>query len=131
FAPKPWTAAVEWDLRPGGRMFTQMRGPDGQGEAGEGVFLEVVPARRVVFTNTFRPGWVPQSLSGEGCDFPMVGIFEFEAEGSGTRYTARSLHWDEESRSKHESMGFEEGWGLCTAQLAELAEAEARAPVAA
>lgn len=44
WVPKPWTTpAVEWDLRTGGRMYTEMRGPDGEGESGEGVFLEVVP----------------------------------------------------------------------------------------
>lgn len=126
FVPKPWTtSAAEWDLRAGGRMLTEMRGPDGEKEGGEGVFLEVTPNQRIVFTNVFRSDWVPQRQSGEGCDFPMVAFFTFTPEGSGTRYTAGARHFDEESVKKHEAMGFEPGWNQCSAQLAELAEAEA------
>ncbi|HWH16806.1 MAG TPA: SRPBCC family protein [Allosphingosinicella sp.] len=132
FVPKPWTtSAVEWDLRAGGRMFTEMRGPDGEREGGEGVFLEVVPNRRIVFTNLFQAGWVPQPPSGEGCDFALVADFAFEVEGAGTRYTASARHFDEESLKKHGAMGFEQGWNQCSAQLAELAEAEAGRPQAA
>ena len=132
WCPKPWTTpAVEWDLRPGGRMYTEMRGPDGEGEGGEGVFLEVVPNRRIVFTNAFKPGWEPQVLSNEGCDFAMVATFTLEPEGSGTRYTASACHWNQEAVDKHRDMGFEQGWGMVAAQLAEIAEAEARTAVAA
>ena len=73
--PKPWTTpAVDWDLRTGGRMYTEMRSPEGDTDGGEGVFLEVVPGERIVWTNAFKPGWQPQVLSNEGCDFPMVAI---------------------------------------------------------
>jgi uncharacterized protein YndB with AHSA1/START domain len=61
----------------------------------------------------------------------MVAIVDFEPEGSGTRYTARVRHWNQEAQKAHEAMGFEEGWGICAAQLAEIAEAEAHATVAA
>ena len=134
WVPKPWTTlAVEWDLRTGGRMYTEMRGPDGEGEGegGEGVFLEVVPGERIVWTNAFRRGWQPQVQTNEGCDFAMVAIVTFEREGAGTRYTARVHHWDPEAVKKHREMGFEQGWGMVAAQLAEIAEAEARTPVAA
>jgi uncharacterized protein YndB with AHSA1/START domain len=132
WVPKPWaTSAVEWDLRAGGRMYTEMKGPDGEGEGGEGVFLEVVPNERIVFTNAFTPGWNPQALSNEGCDFAMVGIFTFEREGSGTRYTASARHWNDEAVAKHREMGFEQGWSAVAGQLAEIAQAEARSAVAA
>ena len=132
WVPKPWTTpAVDWDLRTGGRMYTEMRSPEGQTDGGEGVFLEVVPGERIVWTNAFKPGWQPQELTNEGCDFPMVAIIRLEREGSGTRYTARVGHWTEEARKAHEGLGFQEGWGMCAAQLTELAEAEARTPVAA
>jgi uncharacterized protein YndB with AHSA1/START domain len=126
WCPRPWTtSAVEWDLRPGGRMYTEMKSPDGEGEGGEGVFLEVVPNERIVFTNAFKPGWDPQVLSNQGCDFAMVGIFTFEREGSGTGYTASARHWSAEAVAKHREMGFEQGWTAVADQLAELAEAEA------
>lgn len=132
WVPKPWTTpAVEWNLRPGGRMYTEMRGPDGEGEGGEGVFLEVVPGQRIVWTNIFKPGWEPQVLSSQGCDFAMVAIITFEPEGAGTRYTGRVRHWDAEALKKHREMGFEQGWSIVAAQLAEISEAEARTSVAA
>lgn len=125
FAPKPWTTpTTEWDLSAGGRMFTVMRSPEGEDMAEEGLFLEVVPNEKIVFTNMFAAGWEPRRLSGDGCDLGMVAIVTFEPEGSGTRYTARVLHWDEATLKRHEEIGFHEGWAQCTAQLAEIAEAE-------
>src|SRR3546814_9625572 len=74
-----------------------MRSPEGEDMPHDGIFLEVVPNEKIVFTNAFTAGWVPQMLSGEGCDFGMVALMTFEAEGGGTRYTARVRHWDERS----------------------------------
>jgi uncharacterized protein YndB with AHSA1/START domain len=128
WCPKPWTTpAIEWDLRAGGRSYTVMRSPEGEDMPHEGLFLEVVPNEKIVFTNVFTSGWVPQALSGEGCDFGMVATVTFEPDGAGTRYTARVRHWDEEALKRHEEMGFHEGWGQVASQLAELAEAEAPA----
>ena len=46
-----------------------------------------------------------------------------EAEGDGTRYTARARHWTPESKAHHLEMGFLEGWGVCADQLQALCEA--------
>lgn len=130
WAPKPWKSRViAQELRAGGRSSIEMEGPNGEKHPGEGVYLEVVPNEKIVFTNAFTAGWQPKTGMDSECDFLMVAIVEFEREGSGTRYTARVRHWNEEARKAHEAMGFEEGWGICAAQLAELAEAEARATV--
>ncbi|MBA1155356.1 SRPBCC family protein [Microvirga mediterraneensis] len=116
WAPRPYTTPViDWDLRPGGRARTVMRSPDGTDMPHEGVFLEVVPHRKIVVTDAFKPGWIPQQAF-------MVAIFTFEPEGSGTRYTARVRHWSEEAVQQHEQMGFHEGWSIVAGQLAELAE---------
>ena len=132
WAPKPWKSRViAQELRAGGRSSIEMEGPNGEQHPGEGVYLEVVPNEKIVFTNAFTAGWQPKIGMDSECDFLMVAIVEFEREGSGTRYTARVRHWNEEARKAHEAMGFEEGWGICAAQLAELAEAEAHATVAA
>lgn len=132
WTPRPWTTpVVDNDFRPGGRSYQEMQSPEGERFPNEGVFLEVVPNQRVVLTNIFGAGWVPQNLSGDGCDFAMLAIFTFEPEGSGTRYTARARHWDEATVKKHEEMGFHEGWAQAAAQLAELAEAETRGRAAA
>ncbi len=119
WAPKPWTTKiVELDLRPGGRSAMIMSGPGGAGEPMEGVFLEVVPNERIVFTNAFKAGWIPQTPF-------MVAFFTFAPEGKGTRYRAGSRHWNEADHKKHEAMGFTQGWGIVAGQLANLAEAEA------
>ena len=117
WAPRPYTTPeVDMDLRPGGRALMAMRAPDGADlPREEGVFLEIVPNRKIVLTNAFRPGWIPQ-------DPFMVVIVTFDLEGSGTRYTARVLHWNEETLKQHEEMGFHEGWGIVAGQLAALAE---------
>jgi uncharacterized protein YndB with AHSA1/START domain len=119
WAPKPWTTKlIELDLRPGGRAAMIMSGPDGATSPMEGVILEVVPNERIVFTNAFSAGWVPQPPF-------MVGIFTFAPEGNGTRYRAASRHWDEATHKRHEAMGFIQGWTAVAGQLAALAEAEA------
>jgi len=117
FAPKPYeTPVVDWDLRPGGSASLVMRSPEGQDMPMQGVFLEVVPGERLVSTDAFAPGWVPQGPF-------MVTIITFAAEGEGTRYTASARHWSEEALKQHEAMGFTTGWGKVADQLAALAEA--------
>jgi len=125
WAPRPYTTPeVHMDLRPGGRGLMAMRAPDGTDlPREEGVFLEVVPNRKLVFTNAFRAGWIPQ-------DPFMVVIVTFEPEGPGTRYTARVRHWSEEMLKEHEAMGFHEGWGIVAGQLAALAEGRSIADAA-
>jgi len=51
----------------------------------------------------------------------MTVILTFEDEGGKTRYTARVRHWTVADREEHEKMGFYQGWGQCTDQLATLA----------
>ena len=124
WAPKPYTTpVVELDLRPGGRGLMEMRAPDGTRMPHEGVFLEVVQNRKIVSTNAFTAGWIPQEPF-------MVAIWTFEPEGAGTRYTARVRHWTAEAVKAHEAMGFEPGWNMVAAQLAALAENEAQAKAA-
>ena len=120
FCPKPWRVEiVEQDLRPGGRSELIMRGPDGEEIPMEGVFLEVVPQQRIVSTDAFKAGWVPQGPF-------MVAVTEFEDQGGRTLYRARARHWTREAKEQHEAMGFQQGWSKVAEQLAELAEAEAR-----
>jgi uncharacterized protein YndB with AHSA1/START domain len=129
WAPRPYTTPViELDLRPGGRCRTEMLAPDGTRMPHEGVFLEIVPNRKIVFTNAFTAGWMPQDPARDPC-LPafIITIVTFEPEGSGTRYTARVRHWDEEAVKRHEAIGFHAGWNIVAGQLADIAEAEAPA----
>jgi uncharacterized protein YndB with AHSA1/START domain len=52
----------------------------------------------------------------------MTLILTFEDVAGGTRYTVRALHWSVADREAHEKMGFHEGFGKCTDQLAALAK---------
>lgn len=117
FAPRPWTISkVETDLRAGGSSVVVMRDPEGNEYPSRGVYLDVVPNERLVFTDAFTRAWVPS----EKPFFVAVVTFE-DAGGEKTRYTARALHWTKEARDEHEKMGFHDGWAQCADQLEELA----------
>jgi uncharacterized protein YndB with AHSA1/START domain len=116
WCPKPWTTEiVEHDLRAGGRSAIIMRGPNGEEFPNEGVFLEVIPAQKVVFTDAFHAGWVPHEAF-------MVGMMTFAEEGGQTRYTASARHWSAEAMKKHEEMGFHPGWDMVAGQFKALCE---------
>lgn len=115
FVPRPWSiASVENDVRPGGSSLIVMQSPDGQQFPNPGIYLEVVPNERLVFTDAYTSAWVPSEKPF------MTAIITFEDEGGKTRYTARALHWTVADREEHEKMGFHEGWGQCADQLEEL-----------
>jgi uncharacterized protein YndB with AHSA1/START domain len=117
FCPKPWRAAPsKMDVRPGGGSEMTFHGPDGESFPNNGVYLEVIPNRKLVFTDAFTAGWKPT-------DNPMfVGEITFEDLGGGeTLYVARARHWTEEAARKHVEMGFHEGWGICAEQMEALA----------
>jgi uncharacterized protein YndB with AHSA1/START domain len=116
FSPRPWTTPViEVDVRAGGANLIVMRGPDGTEFPNRGVYLEVVENERLVFTDAYTKAWEPSEKPF------MTAIITFEDEAGQTRYTARVLHWTVADREAHEKMGFHQGWGLCTDQLAALA----------
>lgn len=120
WCPKPWRAEiVEQDWRSGGRTAMIMHGPTGEEHRHEGIFLEVTPGVRFVSTDALI-------RARDGSFMPkgpfMVGCWEIQPEGEGTRYTAWSRHWDEGTGKRHAEMGFAEGWGACADQLAGIAE---------
>jgi uncharacterized protein YndB with AHSA1/START domain len=116
FAPLPWTTPhAQMDVRAGGSSLIVMRGPDGTEMPNPGVYLEVVPNEKLVFTDAYTSAWEPSERPF------MTVILTFEDEAGKTRYTARARHWTVENREIHEKMGFETGWGICADQLAALA----------
>lgn len=115
FTPKPWTvASAEMDLRPGGANVIVMRSPEGQEFPNRGVYLEIVKNQKLVFTDAYVRAWQPSAKPF------MTGIITFENFGGKTKYTARVLHWNMADRKQHEEMGFHQGWGQSTDQLAAL-----------
>ena len=116
FTPPPWkTIHAETDVRAGGSSLITMQGPDGTQMPNRGVYLEVVPNERLVFTDAYTSAWVPSAKPFFTC------ILSFEDEGGQTRYTARARHWNPGDCTAHEQMGFHAGWGIATDQLAALA----------
>lgn len=115
FTPRPWTvSSARLDVRPGGSNLIVMRSPDGKEFPNYGVYLEVVPNERLVFTDAYTEAWVPSEKPF------MTGILTFEDMGGKTRYTARVRHWSVADREAHERMGFHDGWAKATDQLVEL-----------
>ncbi|TWF54659.1 SRPBCC family protein [Neorhizobium alkalisoli] len=118
FCPAPWKVTeAKLELFAGGSNHILMEGPNGEKVPNQGVYLELVENKKIVFTDAFTSAWVPSEKPF------MVGVIEFEDLGGGrTRYTASALHWTEEDMNMHQQMGFEEGWGIVADQLAEVAK---------
>lgn len=116
FCPKPWYVSdVKMDLRPGGMDEKTFNGPNGEKFINRGVYLEVVPNKKLVFTDVFTDDWQPNP------DFMFVAVITLEPlPNGGTRYTARVRHWTQEAMDKHAAMGFHDGWNKAFDQLVEL-----------
>ncbi len=115
FTPRPWNVArAELDVRLGGINLVVMRSPAGEEFPNRGIYLEVVHNERLVITDAYTAAWEPSEKPF------MTLILSFEPVNGKTRYTARVRHWTVADREAHEKMGFHEGWGKATDQLAEL-----------
>src|SRR5437868_3427446 len=88
FAPKPYTTPrAEVDVRVGGANLIVMADPQGNEMPMRGVYLEVVPNEKLVFTDAYTQAWVPSAKPF------MTVVLTFEDVGGKTRYTARVGHW--------------------------------------
>ncbi|AJQ95030.1 SRPBCC family protein [Gynuella sunshinyii] len=114
FCPKPWqTIECEIDLRPGGRFYTRMQGPEGDQHESCGCYLHIEPERQLIWTDALGPDYRPNRESF------MTAMLTLEPLPGGTRYTAIAIHKDIESRQQHETMGFHQGWSTALDQLVE------------
>jgi uncharacterized protein YndB with AHSA1/START domain len=118
FCPRPWFVKdVEIDLRPGGHSRMKICGPNGEAFLNEGTYLEIIPHRKLVFTDAFTEGWTPNPI------LMFVAVISFDPlPNGGTRYTAEARHWTQEAHDQHAAMGFIEGWNAAFNQLVELCE---------
>ena len=111
FVPRPHKViACDIDLRVGGRFDTTFD-VDGNVMENRGVWLEIVPQTRLVFTDAYTEGWKPAPEPF------MTAILDLADEGEGTRYTATARHRSAETCRQHEEMGFYTGWGIVADQL--------------
>lgn len=112
FVPAPHkVTAVDIDLRVGGRFNTTFE-VDGNLMDNHGVYLDVVPNEKLVFTDAYTEGWKPAPEP-----FMTAILLLADAADGNTTYTAIARHRNSESRKSHEDMGFFDGWGTVAAQL--------------
>ena len=121
FLPAPSLCRVlSLDLRPGGALLTEMSESGGAFVPHiDACILVVDDAERFVFTDTLTGGWRP------GKEPFMTAVITMKDHAEGTDYTAYAMHKDPETRALHEKLGFHDGWGTVTEQLARLVEQQA------
>ncbi|WP_020107706.1 SRPBCC family protein [Nocardia sp. 348MFTsu5.1] len=118
WVPSPTTCkVVQMDLRPGGAFETEMSEDGGDfGPQINGCFLAVDNLERIVFTTALVAGWRPARE-------PFItAVITFADHPEGTEYVATAMHKDGAERDRHIDLGFHDGWGTVTRQLAELVE---------
>ena len=94
---------AETELRVGGRYHIVMNAPDGQVHDVSGVYREIVPNKKLVYTWAWKT--TPERES--------VVTIELRAAGNGTELTLKHEQFaDEETRNHHE-----QGWNGCLARL--------------
>lgn len=106
------------DVRPGGAFVTRLDG----GPHLDAAFLVVDDGERLVFTTAIDSGWRPASPD----PVAMTAEITFGDHPDGTDYRVLVRHGDPAARELHEKLGFADGWGTTTGQLAALAEGEPR-----
>jgi uncharacterized protein YndB with AHSA1/START domain len=123
WVPAPEVCRVrDMELRPGGSFRTEIS-QDGVafGPHITGCFLAIDALERIVFTDALVAGWRPSEA-------PFVtAVIAMQDHPDGTEYTATAIHRDLAGRDRHEQLGFHDGWGTVTRQLAELVDSRARA----
>ena len=122
FAPKPvrvTDALIE--AFAGGRFNTTMHIPDvPEPMTGNGCILVAEPGRRFVFTNMMSGGFQPNVIAGKG-NFPFSAEIVMTPRDAGCTYAVTVRHADAAGAQMHRDMGFFDGWGTATDQLAALA----------
>ena len=118
--PAPTVCRVDrLEVRPGGAMVTRMS-EDGEKFVPhmDASFLVVEERERLVFTNAIDSAWRPANPM----PVTMTAEIRLGDHPDGTDYRVVVRHGDPASRTRHEELGFFEGWGAVTTQLAKIAE---------
>jgi uncharacterized protein YndB with AHSA1/START domain len=115
WGPKCFTNPVcELDARPGGAIRIDMRGPDGVVYPMKGVFREIVPPERLVFTSsTFE--------NEEGNpQLEAIHTVTFEDQDGKTKLTLHAVVTKAGPGTEMALSGMEQGWSQSFDKLAEL-----------
>jgi uncharacterized protein YndB with AHSA1/START domain len=122
--PAPARCRVErLEARPGGALVTRMSEEEGAEFVPHlnACFLAVDELERIVFTNAVTADWRPANPA----PVAMTATITLADHPDGTDYRIVVSHADPQARAHHEKLGFADGWGAVTAQLAALAEGTA------
>lgn len=116
--PAPALCRVEsMDVRPGGALVTQMSEVGAPfGPHLSACYLEIDPGHRIVFTNALVGGYRPAEQPF------MTAVITLADHDLGTAYSAVAMHRNADDQAMHRKLGFFDGWGTVTAQLARLVE---------
>jgi uncharacterized protein YndB with AHSA1/START domain len=116
WGPRNQTVIVcEMDFRPGGAWRFVLRGPDGQEHPFKGVYREIAPPERLVFTFIYD---VPGIRDHEALE-----TLVFEEHDGKTTLTSTIVHKTVEARDGHLHAGMEAGASETLDRLAELVQA--------
>jgi uncharacterized protein YndB with AHSA1/START domain len=118
--PAPTLCRVDrLEVRPGGGLVTRLS-DDGVEFVPhvDASFLVVDEFERIVFTNTIDSTWRPAAPA----PVPMTAEITLSDHPDGTDYRVIVRHGDAAARARHEELGFADGWGAVTKQLAGIAE---------
>jgi uncharacterized protein YndB with AHSA1/START domain len=126
WGPKDFTCPrAEIDPRVGGRYLNCMRGPAGSELDRDywttGVFKEIVPPERLVYTDSFadeRGNVVPASHYGMDGDIPLEMLVTLTFEESGGK-TTMTLRHEGLPAGEHQE-GANEGWSQSFDKMAEM-----------
>ena len=103
---------AEVDLRAGGKYRIQMNAPNGETHTVGGVYREVVPPERLVFTWAWESGGGCGSSEDEAPGETVVTVV-FQEKGTDTEvFLTHELFPNAETRDKHN-----EGWSGCLNRL--------------
>jgi uncharacterized protein YndB with AHSA1/START domain len=94
---------AETDMRVGGRYHIVMNAPDGEVHDVSGIYREIVPNKKLVYTWAWKS--TPERQS--------VVTIELRAAGSGTELTLRHEQFADEAARDHHN----QGWMGCLARL--------------
>jgi uncharacterized protein YndB with AHSA1/START domain len=112
FGPDDWRLAVcEMDLRVGGAARFEWRHGDGKGMGMSGVFREIAPPDRLVFTEIWDDDWT----GGEA-----LNTIVFTEDAGKTTLTQTVLYSSREARDGALKTGMEHGAAVSYDRLAEL-----------
>ena len=121
WGPKDYTCPFcEMDLRVGGRYLNCMRSPEGQEYWSTGIYREIIPMERIVFTDCFadeKGNVVPASHYGLSPDFPleMLVTVTLENQDGKTKITLKHTGIP----TGPDSEGAQQGWNESFEKLAE------------